>query len=252
MKNSNLHSLKMLAAAFASSGLLLLTGCGSSSSGGGSNPSPPITSYPPCMGTNCVYSVPQNATKGFYAQSANFPSGIFVNNGSSLQASGPVTNILEQAMGVCNRGAYNGGLADCNSWVSGYYDLVFMVNQRNPNQVTVVFRAYPVVQQNWYTYNLPSLENFFLGLIGFPVPQNPQGTFNPLILTGTINPVNNSQGFEIRAYGPQVSSGYNKLIQIQVAVGKTEDQNFNFEMFWNGDSIATGKMVRCLSATCGL
>lgn len=237
-----------------SAGLLVigsfLTGCGSkSSSSGGTTTS---TYYPCTTGSNCVYSVNQNSLKGFYAQSTNFSTG-YMNNGSSFTPTGSVTTILEEAMGVCNRGAYNGGLADCGSWVSGYYDLVFLVNQQNPNQVTLVFRSYPMINQNyWYSYNLPTLENFFLSLIGWPVAQNPQGTYNPLILTTTIYPVNNSQGFEIRGYGPQVSAGYNKLIQLQVANGKIEDQSFQFQLFWNGTQIGSGTMARCQSATCGL
>lgn len=240
-------------AAVATSGLMFLTGCGSSSSSGGVPVPPAVGVYPPCInGTNCTYQLPQNSIRGFYAQSANFQSGWFLNNGSVLQPTSAVTTILEDAMGVCNRGHYNGGLADCNSWVNGYYDLVFTVNPTNPNQVTLVFRSYPVVNQSWYTYNLPSPQAFFTSLLGWPIAQNPQGTFNPMILNATIHPVNNSQGFEIRSYGPQVSAGYNKLLQLQVGVGKIEDQRFNFELFWNGAKIAVGTMARCQSATCGL
>lgn len=253
MKDSNFNFLRVMLAAFASASLMMLTACGSSNSNGTPPPPPPavVPPQPPCNGNNCVYQAP-NAMKGFYAQSANFPSN-FMNNGSSLQVSGNVTSILEQAMGVCNRGAYNGGLADCQTWVGGIYDLVFLVNPQNTNQVSVIFRAYPQVnQQGWYTYQLPTAQNFFLSLLGWPVAQNPAGTFNPMILQSTINPVNNSQGFEIRSYGPQVSAGYNKLLQLQVANGKIEDQSFNFQLFWNGAQIATGTLVKCQSPTCGL
>ncbi|MBX3016648.1 MAG: hypothetical protein KF767_02070 [Bdellovibrionaceae bacterium] len=250
MKYINLKPLKLMAVAVMGAGMMILSGCGSSSSGG-SPATPPITVVPqtPCLGNNCVYQTP-NSVIGFYSQSANFPSGLFMNNGSVLQPQGAVVNILQDAMGVCNRGYYNGGYADCQNWVNGIYDLVFLVNPQNPNQVTVIFRAYP--QQQSYTYNLPRWDQFFMSLMGWPVAMNPQGTFNPMILTSTIHPVNNSQGFEIRTYGPQVSAGYNKLLQLQVPVGKIEDQNFNYELFWNGDKIAIGTLVRCQTPTCGL
>lgn len=252
MKLINLQPLKLMAAAFMGAGMMLLSACGSSSSGGNPAPTPPITQVP-CTGSNCVYTVPQNAVKGFYSQTSNFPTGMYLNNGSVLQVQGAMPNILQDAMGVCNRGYYNGGLADCQTWLSGYYDLVFMVNPQDPNKVTLVLRAYPMINQGyWYTYNLPSPQNFFLSLLGWPVAQNPQGTFNPMILNATIHPVNNSQGFEIRSHGPQVSAGYNKLLQLQVPVGKIEDANFNYELFWNGDKIAIGTLVRCQSPTCGL
>lgn len=251
MKNINLKTMKLATAVVMSLGMMLLSGCGSSSSGG-TPATPPISPYVqnPCMtGANCAYQTP-NSVKGFYSQSASFPAGIFQNNGSVLQPQGAVVNILQEAMGVCNRGYYNGGYADCQNWVNGIYDLVFMVNPQNPNQVSIIFRAYP--QQQYYTYNLPRWDQFFMSLMGWPAPVNPQGAFNPMILTATIHPVNNSQGFEIRSYGPQVSAGYNKLLQLQVPFGKIEDQSFNYELFWNGDKIAIGTLVKCQSPTCGL
>ena len=227
---------------------LALTGCGSSQSGNNASGPQPNNG---CIGTNCYYNVPTNIQKSYYAQSTNMPSGVFVNNGSSLSISSG-EELLQDAMGVCNRGYYNGGLADCNTWRSGYYDLVFMVDKSDPNKVSIIFRAYPAVGQMWYTYNLPRWDQFFMSLIGMPIATNPQGVFNPMILTGTIHPINKSQGFEIRAYGPQVSAGYNKVIQIQVASGKVEDERFTFQVGWAGKVIGTGTMVRCQTPTCGL
>lgn len=259
MKLINLKPLKLMAAAFMGAGMMLLSGCGSSSSGG-SPVGPPVTVVPqvPCTTANCVYPVPQNSVTGFYSQTSNFPAGMYMNNGSVLQPQGAMRNILKDAMGVCDRHYSNGGIADCGTWLNGYYDLVFMVNPQNQSQVSVIFRAYPMISNgHWYTYGFPSPTQFFWGtvgqLLGMPMQSyNPQGTFNPMILSATINPINDSQGFEIRSYGPQVSAGYNKMLQLQVPFGKIEDANFNYLLQWNGDEIARGTLVRCQSPTCGL
>lgn len=73
-----------------------------------------------------------------------------------------------------------------------------------------------------------------------------------MILNGTIWPVNDSQGFEIRSNGPTASVGYNQVLQLQVGNGKVEDERFSFQLYWNGKVAATGTMVRCRSLTCGL
>lgn len=249
MKNPINTSSRRISALVMTLGLLFLAGCGSSSSGGSAGVPP--GGYNPCVAGYCIQNY-QNITTGYYAQSPNFPTGTYQNNNSVMNVSGSVTSLLAEAMGVCNRGYYNGGLADCNTWLNGYYDLVFMVDPANKDKVTVIFRAYPMVGQSYYTYNLPSPQQFFGSLIGLPLPQNPQGVFNPMILNSTINPVNNSQGFEIRSYGPQVSAGYNKLLQLQVASGKIQDERFAFNLFWNGSQIASGTLVKCQSPTCGL
>lgn len=250
MKNQTTLRVRTIFALIATSSMMLLAGCGSSSSGG--TPAPPVVVTPTCAaGTNCV--LPQNNTNiGFYAQTSNFPTGMYVNNGSNLQEGSQLEALLEEAMGLCNRGAYNGGLAACENWPGGYFDLVFMVNAQNPNEVTLVFRAYPDVGNAWYSYNLPSPQQFFLSFIGFPVAQNSQGVFNPMILTATIAPINASQGFEVRSYGPRASAAYNNMLQLQVANGKIEDQSFGFQLMYRAQPVATGTMVRCQSPTCGL
>ena len=231
---------------------LALTGCGSSSSGGANSTYNPGINT--CIGANCYIINPTPLNKSFYAQTSNM-NGVFANNGSSfnvVNSNSSLIKLLGEAMGVCDRGYYNGGLADCNTWMNGIYDLVFMVDAYDANKVNIIFRAYPNVGQSWYTYNLPRWDQFFMSLMGMPIATNPQGVFNPLILQGTIHPIVNSQGFEIRAYGPQGSQGYNKAIQIQVASGKVEDERFGYNMFWNGDTVASGTLVRCQTPTCGL
>lgn len=238
---------------------ILAVGCGSSSS---NNALPPAPIYgpalgtgliPQCVGAQCSYGVPQSTRIGFYAQTNNFQSSIYVNNGSTFTpVSGGMKGIVKDAMGVCDRNYADYGLSNCNSWINGYHDLVFMMDGSSSNSVRIMLRSYPQ-QSAFYSYaaSFPSASQFFGGLLGFP-QFNYQGVFNPLILTGTIWPINDSKGFEIRANGPTGSYGYNQLMQLQVAQGKVEDERFTFSLQWNGHQAASGTLVRCQTLTCGL
>lgn len=189
---------------------------------------------------------------GFYAQTANFNSYNYVNNGSSLTLAGGWNNLLKEAMGVCDRNHSDGGTAACQSWMNGQHDIVFQIDSSQSSSVKLTVRSYPAYNPYYsYYYSLPSASQFFLGLLGITW-YNPAGVFDPMILNATIWPVNNNQGFEIRSYGPSVSYGYNKLLQLQVAHGKIEDSSFSFSLYWNGALAATGTMVKCQSMNCGL
>lgn len=225
-------------------------GCAKSSDGGGAPVPAPVPQ-------TCAPNVPCNilppSNVGFYAESASMKQGGWNTNNSILNPSNTYATFLKEAMGVCDREYYNGGLSACSSWINGYHDLVFMMDNANANSVRVIVRAYPANNSPFsYQYQLPHWSQFLMGMVGFPMVQNPSGFFNPMILNATIYPVNQSPGFEIRAYGPQVSSGYNKLLQLQVPVGKTQDTQFNFVLSWNGQQVASGTMVRCQTQNCGL
>jgi hypothetical protein len=228
----------------------LAISCAKSSDGGGANaPLPAAGIVTTCVGATCPTL--NNARFGFYAQTSNISSGLS-NNGSLYQPAAGFGLLLSQAMGVCDRELYTGGYAACAAWIAGFHDIVLLADNAQSNSVKLVMRSYPQTDAFWYSYQLPAWDQFFAGLIGFPIAQSPQGFYNPMILDATVWPVNNSQGFEIRAYGPRVSAGYNKLIQIQVAQGKLDDPAFNFTVFWNGSQVAQGRMVRCQSLKCGL
>lgn len=190
---------------------------------------------------------------GFYAQTSNFTNTMFFNNGSSLTPMAGWKNMLQEAMGVCNRNYSDGGLSDCTAWMNGMHDIVIQLDGSSASSVKVTIRSYPQVNpySNYY-YSLPSPSQFFSALLGFPYITNPTGVFDPMILSGSIWTVNNNQGFEIRSLGPQVSYGWNKTLQLQVAFGKIEDNSFGFNLYWNGIQAASGTMVRCQSMNCGL
>lgn len=218
-------------------------------------------STPGALSANCVngYCYNSNGSPtniGFFAQTSNFsylsnysPTGI----SSSLNIQSGWRSMLKEAMGVCDRDQSSGGYYGCNDWMNGMHDLVILMDSSTASSVRVQVRSYPTSSSGYsYGYTLPSASDFFLGLLGMPVMGNPSGFFDPMILTATIWPTNNSQGFEIRATGPQQSYGWNKYLQLQVTSGKVEDASFQYQLYWNGTVAATGTMVRCQTQTCGL
>lgn len=239
-----------LAKAFAALLIATALGCAKSSDGGGAPVGQPL---PQSCAPNTPCNILPPSNVGFYAESASMKQGGWNTNNSILNPTNNYSAFLRDAMGVCDREYYTGGLSACTSWINGYHDIVFMMDTVNSNAVRVIVRAYPANNSQFsYQYQLPHWSQFLIGLVGFPMVSNPQGFFNPMILNATIYPVNQSQGFEIRAYGPAQSPGYNNLLQLQVPVGKTQDTQFNFVLSWSGQQIATGTMVRCQTQNCGL
>jgi len=230
--------------------ILAFSSCGKSGSGargGVTNPNPP-----PPPGSVVL---PAGSQVGFYAQTTNLIVPGYLNNGSSLTVQPGMSGVLRDAMGVCDREYISGGLASCNTWLSGAFDLVLLADGgAQTNTVKLIMRAIPGAQLNnygWYSYSLPNFKQFIACLIGL-CWSNPQGIFNPLVLEATIWPINNSQGFEVRAYGPRVSRAWNQLFQLQVAQGKLEDAQWNFVLHYAGQQSAQGRAVRCQSQNCGL
>ncbi|GIL17652.1 MAG: hypothetical protein BroJett040_14030 [Oligoflexia bacterium] len=240
MKKAWVYTLSVFAVVAAMS----LTACNQNKSSG---PAPVLA---PAL---VPYSVPPGTKIGFYAQTTNFNPYGYSNVGGSLSVQSGWTNMLKEAMGVCNREYSTGGYANCSSWMNGWHDIVFMMDGSAASSVQMIIRSMPYISNYYnYYYQFPKFEDLALSLLGFPVGSNPQGFFNPMILNSTIWPVNNSQGFEIRSYGPSMSQAYNKHIQLQVAQGKVEDGQFNFQLYYNGALAASGTMVRCQTQNCGL
>lgn len=226
-------------------GALSLTAC--QKGGGGAAPviAPAIVPY----------SVPPGTKIGFYAQTTNMNPYGYTNVSGTMNVQSGWRNMLKEAMGVCDREYSTGGYANCNSWMNGWHDLVIIMDGSQASGVSITVRSMPFISNYYnYYYQFPKFEDAILGFLGFPVGSNPQGFYNPMILNGSIWPVNNSQGFEIRSNGPSYSQGYNKLLQLQVEQGKIEDGSFNFKLYYNGINglAASGTMVRCQTQNCGL
>lgn len=251
--NRDTWSLILIMGVFITSGFL--AACGSSKSGGDAG-TPPGPTYPidPHCTVNCN-PLPPNSKVGFYAQTSNFQTPGYMNAGSQLRIQSGFSSVLRDAMGVCDRNQYSGGYAACSTWLSGAHDLVLLAEGGSQsNTVKLIIRSVPGYMMNgygWYSYSMPNFKNMLLGMLGFPTG-NYAGVYDPMVLESTIWPVNNSQGFEVRANGPRLSYAWNKLFQLQVVNGKMEDSHWDFVLHFHGQRALDGRAVRCQSQNCGL
>lgn len=230
-----------------------------------------------CNGSTCTYPIPSNTVMGFYSQSPNFVTPYAPDPRNRFQVSSGLTTILRDFMGVCDRqtqvGGFSGGYAACGIWQGGAHDLVvYSEAGSTSSEVKLIIRSVPgYMNYGWYSYSLPDFKNTLLSLFGFRSygTVNSAGVFDPMVLNATIWPVNNSQGFEVRANGPTGSYGWNKVLQLIVPSGKLEDGYWNYRLFVtdvthlasvnnnsfivNGAATAvTGTAVRCNHADCAL
>lgn len=233
-------------------GSTVLTACGKSGGDSGGGQDAQV-----CNGTSCSgYVLPQNWKAGAYAQSSGFYIPGYANNGSTFLPRGAMANVLREAMGVCDRNTYSGGIAGCQSWVSGAHDMVIYLAGQQASQAQTakfIIRSTPGTNYgSWYTYSLPSFQGFVASLFGFYGDTNSAGFFDPMVLDATLWPINNSKGFELRANGPRLSQAWNKLFQLQVSEGKLEDASWSYQLFYNGGLAAEGVGKSCQSQYCGL
>lgn len=216
-------------------------------------------------GANCIQGLGglgAGSRIGFYAQTQNFANYTGLGSGGSTMNLGSgFTTMLRDAMGVCDRqsqiGGSNCGQAACSSWQRGYHDIVILVDGSNSNQAKLVIRSYPYVDPYVnYTCSFPSAQQFFGALLGINLG-NMSGIYDPLVLTTTIWPANNNQGFELRANGPTQSYAWSRLFQLQVLNGKIEDPTINYVLYMDGGqgqmvNVASGTMIRCSTQNCGV
>jgi hypothetical protein len=240
-------------------GMGFLTACGNTNN----NSSGVNSTLPTCVGGNCFYNYgtaaqyATNTTVGFRSQTqSGYTNNVgygYQQQAGAMQVQSSFVNILRDAMGVCDRNTYSGGMSACSSWLGGQHSVSFGMNSTSSTGVQLTIKSNYVMNPNYnYYYSLPSVQNMALNFLGIPTAQNPQGTYNPLILNGNIWPVNNSQGFEIRAYGPTGSFAYNKLFQLQVPTGKVQDGSVQYILFFNGAQAASGSMTNCGSSSCAM
>ncbi len=161
-------------------------------------------------------------------------------------------DFLKKAMSVCDAGQSNYGTADCSAWINGGFDIVFQVPTLNANTMRITFRSWP--QQNpyfTYTGSFPSAGQLLAAMFGFPVFSRVGIYRNPLTLDFTVNPINNSKGFEGRGYGDVYTLANRSLIQVQVATGKFENTSFTHQIAFEGQVFATGQFKKCVTFDCG-
>lgn len=192
----------------------------------------------PINGSGIV--TPQNGPARFYDFNRRFQAsgwGVQTQTGDmQIVNASAYQTFLKEAMAVCDRNiwGYQAGLARCDSWVSGSFELVMQIGQNL--RPFISFTAYPAPQ--FYQYAVS------IGINGGGM------AFNPLNLSSdtTFSLINNSKGFEIRGYGSYMNGGGLRLIQIQVHQGTLADGFLNYELYYphNGapTKIAIGKLKR--------
>lgn len=183
-------------------------------------------------------------------QYASYDTSYWFRRSSLIPAN--YTNLLRDAMGVCNREYYNGGDANCSTWGNAAHAMVLSAAAAGSTTANLNFWSTHYTNYNSYNYSyqFPQLKYLLFGLFGIPVPVNPQAYYNPMPLDTTLWAINQSQGFELRAYGPTDSKAQNQLFQLQVPVGKIGDQEFNYTLYLNSVKVSSGKMVLCQSQDC--
>lgn len=223
---------------------VILTACGSN------NSSQPAQIPLNCPNGQCYggypYSFNQGSTIQFSARKTdqNYSYYGYYQIGS-LQIQSGFRALLKEAMGVCDRNDISGGQAACDSWMAGTAEIAFQMDSTTSSGVRLMIKATPQYSYWNYYYSMPNIGDFLLGWFTGINLSNPQGFFNPMVLNATIWPVNNNQGFEIRSNGPTYSMAWGKLLQLQVATGKVQDNSFNYQLYYNGVLAASGTMQNC-------
>lgn len=240
----------LLIALGAVTALSLIVAC--SKNDGGSADSVPTTVVDPMAWTG--------GQIGFYSQNSNMDKYFYNVAGATMTPASAYIKVLKTAMRTCDRGNSNGGQAACTAWLNGLNDIMIFANSAQASTVQMVIRsmydssctsAYSCTQ---YWYSMPSFSQFILGLFGFNSFNN-SNVYNPMILNMTIWPINNSKGFELRGYAPGYDLYYNSgglLFQFIVTEGKLTDLSWNYQLVFNGETAATGRMARCPSTNCGI
>lgn len=225
----------------------LIVACGKNNS---DNPQPQVT-YSCPAGSYYASGYCYNSTGQQLGSVAglNFISDNYQYRNLSISNSGVFKNFLVKAMGVCDRattsGGSSGGIYACDSWINGYFQAAIQTPATQSTSLAVQFSSYPYVSSNyWYGYQLPSVSQFFLGLVGFPTLDIAGAMRNPLPLNMTVSVINQNKGFEARGYGDLYTYSNRSLIQVVVMNGKLEDQQFDYQIAFEGQVFATGRFVR--------
>ncbi len=170
---------------------------------------------------------------------------ITITNGTAYKS------FMQKALGVCDRSANTGGIYSCDSWLNSYFRLIVQATSSVSTQLRAIFMVYPQTNPyGWYGYQLPSWDQFFMGVMGFPVPTQIGAVRNPLALDMTVSLINQSQGFEARAYGAYDTLANKSLIQVQVMNGKVFDSTLPVVVSFEGQQFASGTLLRCTYPNC--
>lgn len=194
--------------------------------------------YQMCQGPGGVLTPP--ITQWSIGGGSRYKSDNFCMRNLSISNSTKIREFVKEAMGMCDQGQYSGGTSDCSAWANGYYQVEL---ETNGSQAAVRISAMPT--STGYYYSIPSFSDFFLGMMGFPVYlSNPvSAPRNPLTLSLTLYPINNSQGFEGRSWGDPSTLAARSMVQVQVNTGKAGDPIFSYQIAYEGTYILSGNFL---------
>lgn len=224
----------------------------SSGHGGGSSPIAPL--QPNGVIPNAPL-IPPGAVLTYRAQQG-------LTNSPTLSLNGGYSGYLQNAMGVCNRCENSGGLASCQSWMSGYNDITLKINSAGANTVSIMIRSSPLVNgYSNYAYNFPSVGDFFLYLgTGGMAPIGScyyGGSYPQLVLPDmSIGASNGSSGFVVYGYAAPVVSAWNRrYLRLYINSGNAGDPVLNFHLKImdensNESQIASGQLQLCQPGAC--
>lgn len=201
---------------------------------------------------------PQNTgSLAFQAGTTNSQGTFRITNRATYE------KLLQEGMAVCNQAAYNSGLSSCSNY--NYAMITMQAVNIQANAVRLTIEAWPVSSANgYYNVALPSWSQaatcaltsyFFGGCMMNPNQYQQQITRNPLPINMALSNINNSKGLEARGYGGAGTISQTKLIQLIIPTGKITDNYLDYQLAYNGQAggvFATGRLVRCNNATCGL
>mgnify|MGYP001224293663 FL=1 len=183
---------------------------------------------------------------GYTGTSTNFVSDNYNKKDVKITDTATYKNFLKKAMQVCDQANSNGGIYSCDSWAVGQFQLNVQMAATSSTALRATFSAYPQTNSYyWYGYSLPSASDFFYGMFGFPVYTATIITLNPLPIDNmVVSLINDSKGFEARAYGDARTVANRSLIQLQVLEGKLEQSAFDYQVGFEGKIFAKGRLQR--------
>lgn len=188
----------------------------------------------------------QTGTQWSAGTGVNLVSNNVNYNNAKITNSSVYRDFLKKALQVCDQAHSSGGIYDCSAWSSGQFQLNVQAVNAQATELRATFSAYPTTNSYyWYGYSLPSASDFFYGLLGFPVYTAAIVTLNPLPIDKmVISLINESKGFEARAYGDARTVANRSLIQLQVLEGKLEQQAFDYQVGFEGKIFVKGRLQR--------
>lgn len=239
----------------------LAVACQQSGSGGGSTPPPPVPIACPNgqVGYNgtCILPIVGGNGQLQYYTSKSDP----VSNIDSLTPDTSYVDFLKGALGVCERCATSIGEAlKCSSWQNGFNMIRLEFTPGNMTQLKVHFQTTPKLSNPYFQYawSFPKIGDFFLALLGAPMPSCNYGQQTPYWF-GTFNLQANtsSSGFVVYGQGPLGSEWNRHAIRFNITNGNVGDSSFNYSMIAitpdnTQINLAHGKFQLCQTPNCGV